>query len=227
MPKCGSFHKNLVFPMSFPRRRATDCKSQRINHQETSREKVPQSDAPRQENPSQASDDLLHFACFQALETGRRRFQKSFNLYLSNEPPDSHTVVVERPVVEPKERTRDEIRVSSEEESTDLPSVANRSKRPNTSKQLAGKMFFTHFRKDPTCEVCKITKTTRALSKSRPEARGDRTRHPRMFSDAITADHGVLRTTLVCSIVTQLWCKTTILIGSKATQRSTQLRTRR
>ena len=131
-------------PVSFPRRRATDCKSQRINHQETSREKVPQSDAPRQENPSQASDDLLHFACFQALETGRRRFQKSFNLYLSNEPPDSHTVVVERPVVEPKEKTRDDMRVSSEEESTDLPSVANRSRRPNTSKPTGRQNVFLH-----------------------------------------------------------------------------------
>ena len=87
------------------------------------------------------------------------RFQSGFNL--SGEPADSHNVVVEQPVVEPQKP--DDMRVSSEEESTDLPSIANRSRRPHTSKPTGRhKFFFTHFPKNPDCEVCELSKTSRA-----------------------------------------------------------------
>ena len=42
--------------------------------------------------------------------------------------------VVEEPVVEPKEKTPDDMRVSSEEVSTDLPLIQERSQGPDTSK---------------------------------------------------------------------------------------------
>ena len=51
---------------------------------------------------------------------------------LSGEPPDPHNVVLEQPVFEPKEKTPDDTRVSSEAELTNLPFIAP--KRPNTSK---------------------------------------------------------------------------------------------
>ena len=67
---------------------------------------------------------------------------------LSREPPDSQSVVVEQlVVVEPQEKTTDDMRVSPEEESTDLPFIAERSKRPNTSKQFAATMFLHTFPK--------------------------------------------------------------------------------
>ena len=44
---------------------------------------------------------------------------------LPDEAPDPHNVVVVQNVVLPKEKTLDDLRVSSEEESTDLPSIAN------------------------------------------------------------------------------------------------------
>ena len=65
---------------------------------------------------------------------------------LSREPPDSHSVVVEQlVVVEPQEKTPDDMRVSPEEESTDLPFIAERSKRPNTSKPICSHNVLAHF----------------------------------------------------------------------------------
>ena len=52
-------------------------------------------------------------------------------------------------------------------------------------------MFFTHFPEAPNCEVCKLTTTTWAPCKNRPEARGDRNHHPQILGDATTADHKV------------------------------------
>ena len=64
-------------------------------------------------------------------ETSRTRFQSGFNISkkasLVNSP-DSDNVVVEQPVVEPKEKTLVDMRMSSEEVSTDLPFVAERSR---------------------------------------------------------------------------------------------------
>ena len=57
-------------------------------------------------------------------ETGRIRVPGWLTLFeggLSGEPPDTHNVVVEQLAVEPEEKTPDDMRVSSEEESADLP----------------------------------------------------------------------------------------------------------
>ena len=62
---------------------------------------------------------------------------------LSGEPPDSHHVVVEQTVVEQKEETHDDMRVSSGEELTDLHVYEESSKRPHTSKPT-GKQNFVH-----------------------------------------------------------------------------------
>ena len=61
------------------------------------------------------------------------------------ESPDSHTVVVEQPVVESKVKTPDDMRVSSEEETTNIQVFGKECKRPNTktqASQLAGKILF-------------------------------------------------------------------------------------
>ena len=104
-------------------------------------------------------------------------------------PPDSHTVMVEQPAAEPKEQTHDDVEVSSEEESADLLLIAERSKRPNRSKPTGRHNVLTHFLKDPNCEVCMLTKTTRAPCRHRLEARGDRTHLPHDFGDATTVNH--------------------------------------
>ena len=51
--------------------------------------------------------------------------------------------MIPRLVVEPKEKTPDHMRVSSEEEPTDLPFIADRSKRPNTSRPIGRHSVFT------------------------------------------------------------------------------------
>ena len=59
--------------------------------------------------------------------------------------------------------------------------------------QLAGTVLLsTHFLRDPDSEVCKLTNTTRAPYRNRPEARGDRVHHPQKLGDAIAVDHKVL-----------------------------------
>ena len=68
-----------------------------------------------------ATDCISHVSRHR--EIGRMRFQSGFNCskkaYLVNLPaPDSHSVLVEQHVVEAKEKTPDDLRVSSEEEST-------------------------------------------------------------------------------------------------------------
>ena len=82
--------------------------------------------------------------------------------------------------------------VNSEEESADLPVLAEMSKRPNTSKPNGKHHVFTHVPKDPNCKLCKLTNTTRAPCRNRPEARRDRAYHPQNIGDAITADHKFL-----------------------------------
>ena len=88
-----------------------------------------------------------------------------FDEGLSGEPSDSENVV------EPKGKTLDDMKLSSEEQSNDLPGCANMSKRPNTSKPTGRHHNFTHFFEDPNCKVCMLTKLTRAPSRKRPEAR--------------------------------------------------------
>ena len=90
---------------------------------------------------------------------------------LSFDPSDSRAVVVEQPVVAPKETTPDDTRVSSEEESTDLPFVAERFQRPNTSKQSGSTMFLHIF---PKIRSVRYPSSVQ----ERPDARGDRIHLP-------------------------------------------------
>ena len=119
-----------------------------------------------------------------------------------------------------KRKTPDDMRVRSEEESTDLLSIANGSKRPHTSKPTGWHNVLTHFPIDPDCEVFKLTETSRAPCRNRQKV-GDRVHHPHIFlvmlSRRIT-QFSVRRSHLVSNIVTQAWCRTFILIGFKATQ---------
>ena len=62
------------------------------------------------------------------------------------EPPDSHSVVVEQPAVEPKEETPDDMRVSFEEGLTDLPCSRRQCPRDQTrASQLAGTLLLHNF----------------------------------------------------------------------------------
>ena len=104
---------------------------------------------------AKASGDRLHFPDVQAPGQKVPERHQTFEEGLSGEPTDSHNVVVEQPVVEPKEKIPDDMRVSSEEESTALPLIAKRSKKSNTSKPIGRHSVFTHVLKDPDCEVVK------------------------------------------------------------------------
>ena len=68
------------------------------------------SDVQGQENPGQESGDRLHFQGVQAPGDGSHEvpeWLQFFKAGFSGENPDSHHVVVEQPVVEPKEKTPD------------------------------------------------------------------------------------------------------------------------
>ena len=52
--------------------------------------------------------------------------------------------------------------------------------------------MFTHFPKDPLCEICQACKITRAPCKSKCGHRTDSLPVPVNFGDAITADHKIL-----------------------------------
>ena len=109
------------------------------------------------------------------------------------QPPDSENVSVEQPVVEPKDTTNDDVRVGSEGKLSNLPVFEERSRGPNTS-MTTGKhnVFSTHFLQNPNCEVCKLTKITRATCRNSPEARGDRIHHRHKSGNAPTADHKIV-----------------------------------
>ena len=83
--------------------------------------------------------------------------------------------------------------MSSEEESNDLPSVAERSKRPDTAKPT-GKhsVFHTCFQRSEL-RTRSVNKTTLAPCESRTEARRDRIHHPQNFRAAVSADQKVLK----------------------------------
>ena len=50
------------------------------------------------------------------------------------------------------------MRVCSEEESTELPFIAERSKMPNTSKPTGRHNVFTNFSRDPNCDFLQAHK---------------------------------------------------------------------
>ena len=180
MWRSWKFLKNVVFPASQSRRQASDCESQSSHEGDQSR-RVLQSDIP---SHGQAKHRVTE--CISQVpehrETRRTRFQNGFNLSKKASPlnPPTHTMMLmEQPVVEPTETTPDDVRVSSEEESTDLASDADRYKIPNTRKPTGRHNFWTHVPIHLNCEVCKLTETTRFPCRKRRETRGDRINLPK------------------------------------------------
>ena len=60
------------------------------------------------------------------------------------------------------------------------------------SQPRGNRNVFTHYPKDPNCEVCHKTKTTRARCGIKPKKRVYGTAPPTKFGDLITADHKIL-----------------------------------
>ena len=52
-------------------------------------------------------------------------------------------------------------------------------------------MCFTYFPKDPNCDTCWTTKTTRARDKNKHQKCADGTSPPTSFGDLVTADHHI------------------------------------
>ena len=84
-----------------------DSKWQVPEHQETGHEKFFNTMSQARRIPGQASGDRLHFPRVQAPGDRSHKVPEwllPFEEGLSGEPPDSHNVVVEQLVVEPKEK---------------------------------------------------------------------------------------------------------------------------
>ena len=92
--------------------------------------------------------NVICHASYQAKHraTSRIKFQSGFNLAknasLLNLP--THTMSRWNNLQVSKKKTQDDVRVGSEEASTDLPPIANRSKRPHTGKPTSKHNFFFH-----------------------------------------------------------------------------------
>ena len=100
--------KSLVCPMTFRRRRATDCKLQVPDHQQTGREKFvnPVLQARRTQARCRATDCISHVSRHR--ETVALRFQSGFKLSKKAclmMRPISHNVAMEQPTSEPKKNT--------------------------------------------------------------------------------------------------------------------------
>ena len=52
--------------------------------------------------------------------------------------------------------------------------------------------LWTHFPKDPNCEICKSCKATRAQCRQKTHGKPDDLPIPKKFADSITADHQIL-----------------------------------
>ena len=159
-------------------------------------QKVHQSDVPSHENPGQASADRMHMPGVQAAGDRSQKVPQLLQYFkegFSGKPSGSHDVVVELSEAEQQEKTLDDMRVSSEEEATDL-FISRRISpgHPNTSKPSDRHNVLTRCPKDPTCEVSELTKSARAPCRNRPE------------NDAYLANmrFPMKRKNLVCSIVT-------------------------
>ena len=160
-------------------------------------QKVHQSDVPSHEESRPSIGRPNAFA--RCPGSGGDRSQKVpqllqyFKEGFSGKPSGSHNVVVEHSEAEQQEKTLDDMRVSSEEEATDL-FISRRigPGHPNTSKPSDKHNVLTRCPKDPTCEVSELTKSTRAPCKNRPK------------NDAYLANmrFPMKRKNLVCSIVT-------------------------
>ena len=160
----------------------------------------PMSQAKRTQARHRVTDCVSHVSRHR--ETGRIRFEDGFNLSkkasLVNLPPPSlpllptHTVVVvEQPVVEPKEKTPDDTR--GELRRRISRSSSYRRKVPETRRKQTNwqaRCFLHMFLKIQI--GCNLSETTGAPCRNHPEARGDRAHHPKFFGNVFTSDHKVL-----------------------------------
>ena len=134
-----------------------------------------QSGVPSQENPGKASSDRLHFPGVQALGDWTHKVPELLQPFkegvsgdfppplLLSPPhlPDSHMIVVEQLVIEPTQKTLVDNRVSSEEESTDVPFIAGKGPRDQTqASQLAGTLPLHII---PTIRVVKFVSSQKQL----------------------------------------------------------------
>ena len=102
--------------------------------------------------PSKASGDRLRVKGVQILGDQSRKVPEGLQHSregLSGKPPNHTMSWWNTFAVEPAEKTPDDTRLSSKEESTDPPLVPERSKTPNTSKPAGRHNVFTHFSEDP------------------------------------------------------------------------------
>ena len=104
--------------------------------------------------PAKASGDRLQIPWCPSTSRPSHRVPEWLQLVeegLDGERPDSQCRGGQTCSVAKRE-TPDDMRVSSEEEPTDLLVFADRSKRPNTTKPTGRHIVFTHT-KDPKCEI--------------------------------------------------------------------------
>jgi len=67
-----------------------------------------------------------------------------------------------------------------------------KAKKKKVTCQTCEHNIFTHFPKDPNCEICQLNKSQKAYCKSKAEPQADALPEPVMFGDAITADHKII-----------------------------------
>ena len=153
-----------VYPKTLGRRRATECKLQVPVHQETVAKSF-SIGCPKLGEPRPGIGRWIALPSVQARRDWSHKFPEWIEPFEEGlSPPDSHNVVVE-----------ELLEVNPEEESVDLPSIANKSKRPNKSTPLGRHHVKKIAPQHSHCEVCKLAKDCpRAPCKNHPKARRDR-----------------------------------------------------
>ena len=103
---------------------------------------------------AKASDDRLHLHVSRHRENGRIRFKKGFNFSqkASRVNLPTHTTPWWNNLQVSQKKKLDDVRVRSEEMSTDLHSIANRSKRPQANWQA--QCFYTFSSRSRSCRNC-------------------------------------------------------------------------
>ena len=134
---------------------------------------------------------------------------KKFEQGLSGDPPDSHNVAEGQLVVEPKEKTLDDMMVSSDEESVDLAFFLRKGPRdPTRASHLAGTKFLHMFLK---IRIVKSVSSQRLLSELRAGAARKHEETAFIIHENVAMrfwrviKFSIRRTNLVCRIFTQSW----------------------
>ena len=72
------------------------------------------------------------------------------------------------------------------------PKQSRKREKPNNRSKLCEHSEFTHFPKDPNCDICSKCKTQRQRCGNKVFGRPDSMPEPQAFCDSITADHKIL-----------------------------------